>query len=206
MRSNLLRCEADAKTRSSLLTPATATPDVADAGDLAVMSPLATLLAGNVIPQGEIIQLIIKPSRWFIFLNSVRFAVATALILTVLHVLGARPLLSRALSVQFGLFLIAARVMWSVVVWTGRYYILTDLRVVRVSGIFAVDIQSCALRKVNVVNFYSFVGERILGKGCVEMTYGEEKMIWQTVSRPNRIHRTVAAAVARAKSNGCGSL
>lgn len=197
----------DDKQRSSLITPAT---DVAEVGDVAVVSPLATLLAGNVIPQGEIVQLVIKPSRWFIFLSSLRFAAATALLLTALHVLGARPLLSRALSVQFGLFLISARVMWAVVVWMGRYYILTDLRLIRVSGIFAIDIQTCTLRKVNTVNFYSFVGERVLGKGCVEMTYAdgnaEAKMIWQTVSRPHRIHRAVAAAVARAKSNGCGPL
>jgi hypothetical protein len=188
------------KPRSSLITPAT------EAADAVVVSPLATLLSGNVIPQGELIQLVLKPSRWFIFLNSLRFTVATILALSALHALGNPLVLSKALSVQFGLFLIAGRVMWSVVQWMGRYYILTDLRVVRVSGIFSIDIQSCALKKVGTVNFYSFVGERLLGKGCVEMTFADGKMIWQTVSRPNRIYRTVAAAVARAKSNGCGTL
>lgn len=189
-----------AKPRSSLITPAT------DAADVVAVSPLATLLAGNVIPQGELIHLLIKPSRWFIFLNSLRFTVATVLAITALHVLGNPLVLSKSLSVQFGLFLIAGRVMWSVVQWMGRYYILTDLRVVRVSGIFSIDIQSCPLKKVENVNFYSFVGERVLGKGCVEMTFADDKMIWQTISRPHRIYITVAAAVARAKSNGCGSL
>lgn len=186
--------------RSSLLAPAT------EAADAAVVTPLATLLAGNVIPQGELVHLLIKPSRWFIFLNSLRFAVTTALFIGAFFALRGQLAVSRPLVLQFGLFLIAARVMWSVVQWMGRYYILTDLRLVRVSGIFDIEIQSCPLRKVEAVNFYTTVGERLLGKGCVEMTNPDKKMTWQTVSRPHRVHRMVAAAVARAKSNGCGSL
>lgn len=190
----------DPMLRSSLLTPAT------EAADAAVVTPLATLLAGNVIPQGELVHLLIKPSRWFVFLNSARFAAAVVLLVAAYLVLRVQPTMSRALVVQFGLFLIAARVMWSVVQWMGRYYILTDLRLVRVSGVFAIEIQSIPLRKVEAVNFYTTVGERLLGKGCVEMTNSDKKMTWQTVSRPHRIHRMVAAAVARAKSNGCGTL
>ncbi|MGC4031499.1 MAG: PH domain-containing protein [Tepidisphaeraceae bacterium] len=191
----------DAKRRSSLLTPAT---EAADAVDAAVGTPLATLIVGNVIPQGEIVQLLIKPSRWFVLLNSFRFAVITAVLIALLHVLGVPVMLSKSLTIQFGLFLIAGRVMWSTVEWMGLYYILTDLRVVRVSGIFSIQIQSCPLRKVEAVNFYTTVGERLLGKGCIEMTNPEKKMTWQSVGRPHRIHRMVAAAVARAKSNGCG--
>lgn len=193
----------EASRRSSLLTPAT---EAADAVDAVVGTPLATLIVGNVIPQGEIVQLLIKPSRWFVLLNSFRFAVITVVVLTLLHVLGVRLVLSKSLSVQFGLFLIAGRVMWSTVEWMGLYYILTDLRVARVSGIFSLQIQSCPLRKVEAVNFYTTVGERLLGKGCIEMTNPEKKMTWQTVGRPQRIHRLVSAAVARAKSNGCGAV
>ncbi|HEX8324829.1 MAG TPA: PH domain-containing protein [Tepidisphaeraceae bacterium] len=195
---------APAASRSSLIAPATEAADavVADA----VVSPLATLLAGNVIPQGELVHLLIKPSRWFIFLNSVRFAAIAVLALTCVYVIRVPPIMSRALLIQFGLFLIAGRVMWSVVQWMGRYYILTDLRLVRVSGVFSIEIQSCPLRKVNAVNFYTTVGERVLGKGCIEMTNSDKKMTWQTVSRPHRIHRMVAAAVSRAKSNGSGTL
>ena len=188
--------------RSSLLTPAT---DAAEIDVPLSLTPLATLLAGNVIPQGEIIQLLLKPSRWFILLNSTLFALVTTLALAVLHVFAMRPMfVSIASTVQLGLFLIAARVMWATVQWMGRYYILTDLRVFRVNGVFSIDIQSCPLRKVQGVNFYTYIGERLLGKGCVEIAGPEGKMVWQTVGRPRAVHRMVAAAVARAQSNGCG--
>ena len=192
----------DAAERVPLLTPAT---DAAEAEMPLSLTPLATLLAGNVIPQGELIQLLLKPSRWFILLNSTWFALVTTLALAVLHVFAMRPMfISIASTVQLGLFLVAGRVMWATVQWMGRYYILTDLRVLRVSGIFAIDIQACALRKVQGVNFYSYIGERLLGAGCIETGGPEGKMVWQTVARPRAVHRMVAAAVARAQSNGCG--
>ena len=192
------------KRRSALLAPATEAADLADAG---VVTPLATLLAGNVIPQGELVHLLIKPSRWFILLNSALFSAVTVVAIGASHLLGVKFLLSTSLCVQSAVFLVAGRVMWSVVQWMGRYYILTDYRVVRVSGIFDVDIQSCRLRKVDQVNLYTTIGERVLGKGCVELLNEDpKKMTWQTISRPARIHRAVAAAVARSKSNGHGGL
>ena len=50
--------------------------------------------------------------------------------------------------VEAGIFVLAGRVMWAVLQWMSRMYILTDLRVIRLSGVFHVDIYDCPLRKI----------------------------------------------------------
>ena len=182
---------------SPLLTPAT------DAADAVVRMPLATLLAGNVVPQGEIVNLLIKPSRWFILLNSMRFAAIVIVVVAGLHALGVKPFIFKTLCVQLAVFFIAGRVMWSVVEWMGRYYILTDMRLMRVCGVFDVSIHSCVLRKVEMVKLYSPVAEKLLGRGSLDIFGCDQKpMIWQTIGRPEKVLQQVRAAVYRAKSNG----
>lgn len=185
--------------RGPMISPA------ADAADnAAVRMPLVNLLAGQVVQHGEMVQLLLKPSRWFIVLNSMGF-IGLSLVATLgLRLLTARLFESTAAMVQFLILLSAGRLMWSVVQWMGRYYILTDLRVIRVSGVFTVDVQSYPLRRVEAVKLYRTMGERLLNKGTLDIIGTEGAPIgWQTISRPKRIQERVQAAVARAKNNGC---
>lgn len=185
--------------RLPLLAPAT---DAADA----VRMPLATLLAGNVVPQGEIVNLLIKPSRWFILINSMRFAAVVIVLIGTLHAWGLPPFIFRSFCVQLGIFLIAGRIMWSVVEWMGRYYILTDMRLMRVCGVFDINIKSCMLRKVETLRLYPSNAERILGKSSLDICGCDSKpIVWQTISRPAAILQQVQAAVNRAKYNQGGT-
>lgn len=175
---------------------------VTDTADAVVRVPLTTLLTGNVVSPSEIVQLVIKPSRWFILLNSARFA--AVVIMAVLAVRLFMPLrFAPAALLQATVFLIAGRLMWSVVQWMGRYYLLTDLRLIRVCGVFDVNIQSCALRTVRSVRIYRPAGERLFNRGSLEIIGPHDVMYWQTMSRFKQIHDTVQIAVAKSKQNGC---
>jgi len=101
---------------------------------------LAALFAGHVLQDGELILLLIKPSLWFVLLSSLKF-VAVALILMISAALLDPQLPGRnSVYQEFGLFVIAGRVMWAALQWMGRLYILTDMRIVRLSGVFSVEI------------------------------------------------------------------
>src|SRR5688572_306407 len=72
--------------RAPLISPA------ADAADTtAVRMPLVDLLAGNVVQNGEIVQLLLKPSRWFIVLNSLGFMGLAVVVTLGLRIIGVRP-------------------------------------------------------------------------------------------------------------------
>lgn len=179
---------------------------VADTADApAVRISIAALLAGSVIQDGEIVQMIVKPSRLFIVLNSLFFSGLVLIVVAGLHLSRLHPLDTRS-AVQLAILFVAARMMFSALQWMGRYYIVTNHRLIRLSGIFDVQTQTIPLRKVSSVRFYRTVGERLLGKGSLEiLSQDYPVMLWQTISKPNDICDQVHAAVKKAQGNGhCG--
>ena len=170
----------------------------------AVRMPLATLLTGNAVNPGEIVQMVLKPSRWFILLNSIRFAAVVVIVVLGSRLLGIQWFAPTAL-VQLSIFLIAGRLMWSTVQWMGRYYLLTDQRLIRVCGVFDVDIQSTMLREVQTVRLYRSTAELILGRGSLEIVGPDGLMGWQTLTRYRQVFEAVKVAVAKSRQNGCGA-
>jgi uncharacterized membrane protein YdbT with pleckstrin-like domain len=182
-----------------------AAADAADAAD-AIQAPIATLLAGHVVHPGEIVQMVIKPSRWFVLLQSLWFIGAAIIVIGALNLTQFRPIGSTATNLQLLIFLIIVRMMWAVLQWMGRYYLVTDLRVIRLSGVLSVNIMAFPLKAVATVRCYPSFVERIFGKGSIEITSPDEPvMIWQTLSRPQKVCEQIQAAVARARHNGNGA-
>ena len=113
----------------------------------------------HILRDGELVLLILKPSLWFIVFAAMRVRRGRADRHHRGQAVDARPRRLRAAEV--GAFLIAGRVMWAVLQWMGRLYVLTDLRVLRLSGVFNVDIFDCPLRKVGEARLYRSFRERL---------------------------------------------
>jgi len=91
----------------------------------------------------------------------------------------------------------------------GRLYVLTDLRILRLSGVFYPDIFDCPLRKIARARLIITVGERPFGVGSIEIIPFDDAYpigLWQMIARPRQIHRQVVATIHRAKQGGLGSL
>ena len=67
------------------------------------------------------------------------------------------------------IFLLAGRIMWAVLQWMGRLYVLTDMRIVRLSGVFNVEIFDCALRKVATTRLTRTFREKLWRLGSIEI-------------------------------------
>jgi hypothetical protein len=188
----------DAPDPDALLHPAwtgsaTASPTAA---------PLAALLTRHILQDGEVILLILKPSIWFILLSMLRFAAVIAIIMIAATVFDDRiPGPARAYF-EVGTILLGGRLMWAVLQWMSRLYILTDLRIIRLSGVFTLDVFDCPLRKIARTRILYTMRERILGLGSVEIIPADEKYPigqWQTIARPVAINDQIVAAINRAK-------
>lgn len=165
---------------------------------------LATLLSAHVLRDGELVLLILKPSIWYIPLSSLRFATAV-LILAIFarltsdqHVIG---------YIEATIFLIAGRIVWATLQWMGRLYLLTDLRVVSLTGVFNVEIFDCPLRKIARTRLLYTMRERLVRKASLEIIPADECTpvgLWQTISKPRKVQREVIAAIRRAKHTGLG--
>ncbi|MDP9174938.1 MAG: PH domain-containing protein [Planctomycetota bacterium] len=166
---------------------------------------LATLLASHVLRDGELVLMILRPSFWFIVFTSASFtaiAIVASLIMAELdHGMHDRIYFEAAM------FVISGRVMWAVLQWMGRLYILTDQRVLRLSGIFSIDVFDCPLRKIVRARIVSPLRERVVGAGSIEIIPRDESMptaVWQTVDRPAEVYERLMAAINRARQSGGG--
>jgi hypothetical protein len=188
-------------------TFAAAQGDAVVAPPRAGTSSLAALFAGHVLQDGELILLLIKPSLWFVLLSSLKF-IAVVLILMISAALLDHQLPGRnSVYQEFGLFVLAGRVMWAALQWMGRLYILTDMRIVRLSGVFNVEIFDCPLRKVARTRLHRTVRERLTGVGTIEIIPSDEELpisYWNTVAKPVQVQEQIVAAITRAKQGpGC---
>jgi len=176
---------------------ATAAPGVA--------TPLTALLSRHVLQDGEIILLVLKPSLWFIILSMLRFAAAVGIVVLAAVVYDERLPGQVRTWVEAGIFVLGGRLMWSVLSWMGRWYMLTDMRIVSIWGVFGLHIFDCPLRKVARTRILYTTRERLLRVGSIEIIPSDQTLpigLWQTVARPVQVHEQIHSAITRARQGG----
>lgn len=177
----------------------------AAAGRPAAVTSIAALLASHILREGEVVLMVLKPSLWFITFSSAAFAAITAVVALALAVIDHR--MHDRFYLELAVFLIAGRVMWAILQWIGLLYVLTDMRVLRVIGVFNVDVFDCPLRKVIRTRLVSTAREKLAGVGSIEIIPKDEEMptaIWQTIRKPAETYERLTAAINRAKQSGLG--
>ena len=176
-----------------------------DAASPSLVSPLAALLDPAFLSRGETVLAARKPSLWFIPLSSGPMLSVIAVALAVsLHI--ARTMAYRRFAIELAVVGAGLRITWSILVWMGRLYLLTDLRILQIGGVFTIEVASCPLRKVANVRLIPTVGERLTGVGSIEITPRDSThppIYWQTVARPAIVQQEILAAVSRASQSGC---
>ena len=195
------------KRRTSMVASEGAGAATADAAAPTATS-LATLLSRHILRDGEVVILLLKPSPLFILLTSLRVAAVVALLVTAIFLfdINDRFQWNTVAVIEAGVFLLAGRLMFAVLQWMARLYVLTDLRVLRISGVFNVHIFDCPLRKVARTRVLQSTRDRLLGVGSIEiipMADDEPEGLWQTISKPRQVHEQVVATINKAKQGGC---
>jgi hypothetical protein len=167
-------------------------------------SSLAAIL--HLLQDGEVIQLILKPSLWFILLSTLRFAAAVLILMISAKLLDLHLPGPNLAYQELGIFVLGGRLMWAVLQWMGRWYVLTDMRIVRLAGVFSTDVFDCPLRKVARTRVLRSMRERLTRLGTIEIVPGDESApagYWMTIARPLEVHEQIVAAINRAKQPGC---
>ncbi len=103
------------------------------------------MLASHIFRDGEIIILLLKPSAWFIPWSSLTFCGAVMLISLGTAVIDHRT--HDRLDFELATVFIVGRLVWALLQWMGRLYVLTDQRILRLAGVFYIDVFDCPLRK-----------------------------------------------------------
>jgi hypothetical protein len=166
---------------------------------------LAALLAGHILQDGEVVLLILKPSLWFLVLSSLPFAAVASILLCWLLISTNPSKTAYVAYVETSVVIVAARFLWAILQWMGRFYILTDLRILRLGGVFTIELFDCPLRKIARTRVLASTLERIVRTGSVEIVPQEGNWglgNWQIIDQPREVHEQVVAAIHRAKQGG----
>ncbi len=160
------------------------------------MTKAQQMIPKELLHKDETVQLAIKPSLWLIAFFSfkvVTAAFATALLTTLFgNKLGLAAYSAAVIWSCGGLAL--GRVAFALLEWASRSYILTDKRVIKVSGVFRVDIFQCELTRVQNTFMALTLPQRILGLGHIAFATagtGAIEAVWQYCKTPLKIHETI---------------
>lgn len=153
---------------------------------------------------GEIIELSIKPSLWYLLISAGRFTVLCAL-LAVATGLAAPPASSAVgtLAITGYLVAAAARVGVAALQWASRLYVLTNRRVLRFRGILTVHVSDCPLSRVADAELHRSVSQRLLRLGSIRVEPLDKRLeavSWEHIARPVQVHEALLRAIRRARS------
>lgn len=178
----------------------------ADLGGLAHSGGIDTLLPSDLLGDNEVVLFAIKPSLWSVAFVSFRMvAVAACSILAVLlfgRTIGLGPF--SAWIVEIGCAVIIGRLGFGFLQWLSRSYVLTDKRVIRIRGVFTIDIFQCTLNSIQNTFMVMTLPQRFLGLGNIELTTagtGRVEAIWRHSKNPLKVHRQLLRAMNNA-ANG----
>jgi membrane protein YdbS with pleckstrin-like domain len=174
------------------------------ASQATVAGSLTGVVPAHLLGDGEQIILAIKPSLWFIVFHS-----APLIVIMTLFLIGLRYFFpgeglsswSRTIH-QVVAAVIFLRLLTSVLLWTSRLYILTDRRILRIKGIFNIDLFECPLVKIQNTFMSLAWYERLLGLGTILFatagTAGAEAA-WQNINQPLEVNELIQKAIIDAQ-------
>jgi hypothetical protein len=176
----------------------------------AVRFGAAEVVPAHLLDGGEIVHFAIKPSAWFILLDSSRWLAASLAV----AVLAATEVISsgyQLLALRAAVLLAAVGLGWATLEWVSRLYVLTNRRVMSIRGVVRVEMFECFLRRIHDARLAVSPPQRLFRVGTVLIRVGMESgaapsASWRHVARPADVHQKLCDAISRARNrgdNGC---
>lgn len=164
---------------------------------------VAMLLPAELLQGGETIVLLLKPSPWYILLESLRFIACVAGVVTAVLVLyrqGYTMPMGRSDVMLTGIGVGSCRLFWQFLEWLSRVYVLTDRRVIRVKGVVRVQVFETDLKNIQHTYTTFSLRERLFGLGTISFATagtGGIEASWCMLVRPLETHQTVVRTLSR---------
>ncbi len=104
--------------------------------------------------------------------------------------------------------LVLAFIIWIVgrIVRTRSEFAVTDTRFVQKDGIFNIKMTEIPLARIETVNFYQSLWQRILGTGCVEMVgSGGTSHQVHCIEQPMKVRKIICASIKKPQPTNSAS-
>jgi hypothetical protein len=175
--------------------------EFADVTAIPTAQPI-TALPKDLIDDGEIVILLLRPSPLYVVLSSLGGLVMIALITFALAYLARLPWVgwSDRQAFMLGFGLAGLRLGWQMLEWGSRMYVLTDRRIITRGGVLRVVVFHTQLKNIQHTSVFASVRERVAGLGTIGFaTAGSDtfEAFWTMIRQPFAVHRIVVDAIRR---------
>jgi len=158
------------------------------------------LLPGDLLGDDEQVIFAMKPSFLTIVFLSFRTVLLMGVIIAAALTLGPLLRLEQYSSqvVNYCLVIAMGRIGFAGLQWLSRSYVLTDQRVIRIRGVFTIDIFQCSLERIQNTFLTMTLPERILSLGNIALTTagtGAIEAVWRHVKNPLDVHHRLLHAM-----------
>lgn len=158
--------------------------------------------AASALRDGEVVILRIKPHPVYVLLSSIGWGLTIAALGAPIYLLAQQPWspLAPRVVVLFAVLALCARLAWQALDWWSKDYVLTDRRVIRVTGVLGRARFEAPLRNIQHVDLSQTVMERIFALGTLGFATSGTAFTeahWVSVERPEATLRTVREAMDR---------
>ncbi len=173
-----------------------------DAGTGDITAQAAGMLPAELLQPGEIIILLLKPSVWFILLAPLRTLSLILIFTVVAYGINIRTGLGYNSQniVLIGLALILVRLFWQFLEWLSRVYVLTDKRIITVSGVLRVVVFETMLKNIQHTNTIITLRESVFSLGTISFaTAGSavSETFWLMLNHPMEVHQKIVQTLNR---------
>lgn len=174
------------------------------AGDPTAALAEGPVVAATLLDDGELVLLAIRPSAWSVALASAPVLVVAVLVGLGAYLAGRGAALSALYRGAVYLCVAAgcARLIVAAFQWMGHLYVLTNRRVLWVSGVLRVEVFQCLLFNVGGTRLSATRSERVVGIGTIEfeLRAGREPPgAWINISRPKDVQQQVESAIKQVR-------
>lgn len=181
--------------------------------DAAGEGPVGSASIQQLLQDGETVILAIRPSPWFIIIDGgwvYFFFISLALLLAWLtHQPWAPVILPESQIFPLLATVLSIRIVWKFLDWANRLYLLTDQRIMRRRGVIQFSLIEAPLDRIQHSAIFTRVIERVLSLGTIGFATagsGQFEVVWEMISNPLDVHRTVTEAVDRYGRSGKSGL
>ncbi len=172
--------------------------------DAVQRAPAAALLDFplDAVDGGEIIIFAIKPSMWAPVFDSCLWLLAAVGLAVSCLVWGwGLSNFSPQVTAQIILALAAARMLMAIIRWVSSWYVLTNRRVVEITGVRAPQVTSAMLVDIRNTYVAAAIYERPLRLGTITFVSQRDTdapWSWAHVREPDDVHRAIRKAIENA--------
>lgn len=158
------------------------------------------IISPSVLLPAEIIIIQAKPSLWYVVFVSLPIVAAGVALTILAFAIDELPNAYQHWGIMLGGSVVGLRIVFGLLQWLGRTYVLTDRRILTQTGVFSVRVECLGLEEIENTFVAEAAVQRVLNIGNIFFRCASHQALaWEHIARPKEVHAKIVLQIDRWK-------